>query len=129
MPHSTSAHPALPQSYSTTHPTDPLHIRFSLITMTQPFFRFAAGKAREMMVKRGETIGHPWGPHIARLQHHDWEAEMMSITNPSLALPEYYTKPFHAYEKGNLSWEAAWEAEVAAKTVHAPIFDPEVLLT
>ena len=80
-----------------------------------------------MMVKRGEAIGHPWGPHIARLQHHDWEEEMRSILNPSLVLPDYYTKPFHAYEKGNLSWEAAWESEVAARTVHAPIFDPEVL--
>jgi ubiquinone/menaquinone biosynthesis C-methylase UbiE len=36
--------------------------------------------------------------------------------------PSYYEKPFHAYEKGNLCWEAAYEFEPAALTVHAPIF-------
>lgn len=41
---------------------------------------------------------------------------------------QYYLKPFHAYEKGNLSWDAAWEVELAAKSFHANTFDPEVTL-
>jgi hypothetical protein len=31
---------------------------------------------------------------------------------------------FHAYEKGNLSLDAALEVEAAAKSVHANVFDP-----
>lgn len=38
---------------------------------------------------------------------------------------QYYLKPFHAYDNGNLSWDAALEVELAAKSVHANVFDPE----
>ncbi|CAI5482663.1 unnamed protein product [Closterium sp. Yama58-4] len=100
----------------------------------QPFFRFAAGKAREMMVKRGDAIGFPWAPRLAELKRHDWDEELRLVAATSrvprdasgeYVYPEYYTKPFHAYEKGNLSLDAALEVELAAKAVHAPIFDPE----
>ena len=37
---------------------------------------------------------------------------------------DYYLKPFHAYEDGNLSWQSAMEVESAALTVHAHIFSP-----
>ncbi len=30
--------------------------------------------------------------------------------------------PFHAYDEGNLSWQAAMEVESAALTVHAQVF-------
>lgn len=99
----------------------------------QPFFRFAAGKAREMMVNRGDAIGFPWAPRLAELRKHDWDEELRLVESSSRVAkangqyvhPEYYKKPFHAYEKGNLSWEAALEVELAAKAVHAPIFDVE----
>ncbi|CAI5500349.1 unnamed protein product, partial [Closterium sp. Naga37s-1] len=100
----------------------------------QPFFRFAAGKAREMMVKRGDAIGFPWAPRLAELKRHDWDEELRLVGATSrvprdgsgeYVYPEYYTKPFHAYEKGNLSLDAALEVELAAKAVHAPVFDPE----
>ncbi|CAI5491319.1 unnamed protein product [Closterium sp. Naga37s-1] len=100
----------------------------------QPFFRFAAGKAREMMVKRGDAIGFPWAPRLAELKRHDWDEELRLVAATSrvprdasgeYVYPEYYTKPFHAYEKGNLSLYAALEVELAAKAVHAPVFDPE----
>eukprot|EP00955_Chlamydomonas_euryale_P020616 218477-Chlamydomonas_euryale.AAC.1 len=41
-----------------------------------------------------------------------------------LSYPSYYRKPFHAYESGNLCWEAALEVSMAAKAVHAPVMDP-----
>ncbi|CAI5488609.1 unnamed protein product, partial [Closterium sp. Naga37s-1] len=100
----------------------------------QPFFRFAAGKAREMMVKRGDAIGFPWAPRLAELKRHDWDEELRLVAATSrvprdasgeYVYPEYYTKPFHAYKKGNLSLDAALEVELAAKAVHAPVFDPE----
>ncbi|KAH7403942.1 hypothetical protein KP509_15G001900 [Ceratopteris richardii] len=78
-----------------------------------------------MIVKRGEEIGYPWAPELAQLQLHDWSSELEAVQNISLTYPDYYMKPFHAYEAGNLSWDAALEVELAAKSVHANIFDPE----
>ncbi|CAM6102340.1 unnamed protein product [Calypogeia fissa] len=91
----------------------------------QPFFRFAAGRARSMIIERGAEIGYPWPPMLAKLRQHNWEDEIKQIRNKYIEYPEYYLKPFHAYEKGNLSWDAAWEVELAAKSVHATTFDLE----
>ncbi|KAJ7567472.1 hypothetical protein O6H91_02G149500 [Diphasiastrum complanatum] len=91
----------------------------------KPFFRFATGTARNMIVKRGTEIGYPWAPELATLRLHNWEAELHAVETKDLEYPHYYMKPFHAYEQGNLSWEAALEAELAAKAVHANVFDPE----
>lgn len=38
------------------------------------------------------------------------------------SIPPYYQKPFHAYETGNLSWEAAFEVEIASAAVGARNF-------
>lgn len=91
----------------------------------KPFFDFAAEKAKNMIVNRGTEIGHPWAPELAQLRHHDWSSELDAVQNLTLTYPDYYLKPFHAYETGNLSWDAALEAELAAKSVHANVFDPE----
>lgn len=122
----------------------------------KPFFNFAAGQAKSMIVKRGSEIGYPWAPELANLQLHDWSSELEAVQNLSVTYPDvwatinyvlrrthtvilflfcmfltpicvqYYLKPFHAYEMGNLSWDAALEVELAAKSVHANVFDPEV---
>lgn len=42
--------------------------------------------------------------------------------NLQLDYPAYYCRSFHAYENGNLNWEAALEVEVAARAVHAGIW-------
>lgn len=91
----------------------------------KPFFDYAAGRARNMIVERGTEIGHPWAPELAKLHLHDWASEFDRVKNLSLSYPEYYLKPFHAYEAGNLSWDAALEVDLAAKSVHANVYDPE----
>jgi Methylase involved in ubiquinone/menaquinone biosynthesis len=49
--------------------------------------------------------------------------EMMDATATTmLHYPSYYTKEFHAYPKGNLSWEAAIEQELASRAVGARNF-------
>jgi ubiquinone/menaquinone biosynthesis C-methylase UbiE len=40
----------------------------------------------------------------------------------TVTIPDYYNRPFHAYETGNLSWDAAWEAEIASCAVGARNF-------
>lgn len=34
---------------------------------------------------------------------------MRTVTNDALQYPDYYLQPFHAYDEGNLCWEAAFE--------------------
>lgn len=88
----------------------------------KPLANLAKQQARQMMIKRAEKIGVPWTKEVQALSDRDWESHLAKVQNPQLTYPEYYLRSFHAYEKGNLSWEAAWEVEVAANAVHAGIW-------
>jgi ubiquinone/menaquinone biosynthesis C-methylase UbiE len=88
----------------------------------KPLANFAKSRARQMMIDRGEKIGVPWRKQVEYFQSLNWEQYLNNVKNPNLVYPDYYLCSFHAYETGNLSWEAAWEVEVAAKAVHAGIY-------
>jgi ubiquinone/menaquinone biosynthesis C-methylase UbiE len=91
----------------------------------KPIAQFAKHQARTMMIRRAESIGVPWTQLAAALRDRRpevWEAELRQVQTPDLKYPDYYQQPFHAYETGNLSWEAAMEVEAAAKAVHARIW-------
>ncbi|KAI8471970.1 MAG: S-adenosyl-L-methionine-dependent methyltransferase [Monoraphidium minutum] len=90
----------------------------------KPLFNMAATKARSMIVQRGEAIGLDWQGTMERMRAHDWEAELREVVDEGITYPEYYKQPFHAYEQGNLSWEPALEATLAAQSVHAGVMDP-----
>lgn len=85
----------------------------------KPLFGLAKWRARDMMIKRAESIGVQWRSEAARLQARDWSAEFAAVNHPEVTYPDYYLKPFHAYEEGNLGWLPATEVEVAAYAVHA----------
>ena len=83
-------------------------------------------QARKSIIQQGESIGVNWDlltkkdfSNIDRLT-----ALFDSLSSPDLNYPDYYLKPFHAYDEGNLSWQAAIEVEPAALSVHAPIYTP-----
>lgn len=88
----------------------------------KPLAKFAKQQARQMIIKRAEKIGVPWTKEAQLLSKHDWEPHLAKVQNSQLTYPEYYLRSFHAYDKGGLCWEAAWEAEVAAYAVHAGIW-------
>ncbi|WP_445243977.1 class I SAM-dependent methyltransferase [Microcoleus sp. OTE_8_concoct_300] len=88
----------------------------------KPLANLAKHQAREMMMKRAEKIGVHWRQEVQALLSRNWDAELLSVQNPDLVYPKYYLTSFHAYEQGNMSWEAATEVEVAARTVHAGIW-------
>ncbi len=92
------------------------------ILAIQPLANLAKHQARQMMIKRAERIGVPWTQEVEALQARDWKNDLAQVENPQISYPEYYLRPFHAYEGGDLSWKAAWELEVAARTVHAGIW-------
>lgn len=90
----------------------------------KPLANLARNRARAMMIKRAENIGVPWRDRVATLQKLDWEQRRRQIENATVVYPDYYCCAFHAYDQGNLSWEAALEVEVAAYSVHA-MLQPE----
>jgi ubiquinone/menaquinone biosynthesis C-methylase UbiE len=92
------------------------------ILAIKPLYNLARHQARQMMIARAEKIGVPWRKQVQALRSHDWESELAKVQNPQLCYPDYYLTSFHAYEKGNLSWDAAFEVEVAAYAVHAGIW-------
>ena len=87
-----------------------------------PLANFARTRARKMTIARAESIGVSWRKNVALLEQYDWDEVWHQIYNPDLEYPSYYTTSFHAYSSGNLSWQAAWEVESAAISVHAKIW-------
>ena len=92
------------------------------ILAIKPLFNLARHQARQMMIKRAESIGVQWVQEAERLRSRDWTAEFNQVNHPDLVYPDYYLRPFHAYNNGNLGWEPAIEVEVAAYAVHARIW-------
>lgn len=96
----------------------------------KPLADLAKHQARELIIKRAEAIGVAWREDVKFLRSRggaealspQWETDLAQITNPDLKYPAYYLTSFHAYERGNMSWDAAMEVEVAAYSVHAKIF-------
>ena len=96
----------------------------------KPLANFAKSQARELIIKRAESIGVAWRDDVKFLRSRggsvplspQWTADLAEVTNPNLQYPDYYLTSFHAYDRGNMSWDAAMEVEVAAYSVHAKIF-------
>ncbi|MBD6619115.1 class I SAM-dependent methyltransferase [Komarekiella sp. 'clone 1'] len=92
------------------------------ILAIKPLANLAKHQARQMMIKRAEKIGVPWTREVETLQARDWKTDLAQVQNPLLSYPDYYLTSFHAYETGNLNWQAAFEVESAAHAVHAKIW-------
>ena len=92
------------------------------ILSIKPLFNLAKHQARQMMIKRAERIGVPWNQEVEKLRSRDWANDLAQVQNSQLTYPDYYVTSFHAYETGNLSWQAAFEVESAAHAVHAKIW-------
>jgi ubiquinone/menaquinone biosynthesis C-methylase UbiE len=92
------------------------------ILAIKPLANLAKHQARQMMIKRAHKIGVPWTQEVETLQARDWKTDLAQVQNPQLCYPEYYLTSFHAYETGNLGWQAAFEVESAAYAVHAKIW-------
>ena len=76
-------------------------------------------QARATMVKTAESNGIPWPSAKEWIKTN---SQVVDIQQQDYKVPDYYQKEFHAYEEGNLSWEAAWEVEIASCSVGARNF-------
>jgi hypothetical protein len=77
-------------------------------------------QAKRTMVSTAEENGVAWTSALAWLQARGpW---VLAEGEETASVPAYYTEPFHAYEEGNLCWEAALEGEIASRAVGARNF-------
>ena len=77
-------------------------------------------QAQRTMVETAERNGVPWRDALDWIKARGpWR---LSEDDSAVAIPEYYRRPFHAYELGNLCWDAAWEGEIASRAVGARNF-------
>jgi len=88
----------------------------------KPLANYAKQKARQMMIERAALIGFSWQGMVDELRSQDLEAKKAQIENSKINYPDYYIRPFHAYDNGNLGWDAATEVEVAAYAVHSKVW-------
>ncbi len=92
------------------------------IFSVKPLANFAKKRARQMIIQRAENMGIPWREEAAKLRSQPLDTLFDRVCDRNLVYPDYYLQSFHAYENGNLGWESATEVEVAAKSVHAKIW-------
>ena len=83
-------------------------------------------RARHLVIRSAERQGISWQ---ARREELKAEAEPLlgGVINPSVRTPGYYRVRFHAYDQGNLCWEAACEAEQATDAMALRVWPQEGL--
>ena len=71
------------------------------------------------MAKTAEANGIPWEACKEWLQA---QVQCRVIDESEYTVPSYYQQAFHAYDSGNLCWEAAMEVEIVSCSVGARNF-------
>ena len=71
--------------------------------------------ARSWFIQRAERSGIDWN---TMTEKYSKDIDRLNFlyqikTNSSMVYPDYYTRPFHGYDDGNLNWLAALEGEAA----------------
>ena len=107
---------------------DDLLSRFvNRLIQTRPIYRVMRIQARKVLIKTAEKNGIPWRENYAAFEASGIEQTIADVSNPSIAYPDYYQVPFHAYDEGNLCWPAAFEAESATYSMALRVWPDEGL--
>ena len=79
----------------------------NLLFSIKPLWKYASSKARASMVERGARIGVDWKDSVGQFEKEIDKLSVIydSVGTSGLVYPDYYLKPFHAYDEGNLSWQ------------------------
>jgi ubiquinone/menaquinone biosynthesis C-methylase UbiE len=85
----------------------------NLLIRTKPIYALMKQQARKVLIKTAEKNGVPWRNTYKTLSESNLALQLPQVTNDHITYPDYYNRPFHAYDKGNLCWDAAFEAESA----------------
>lgn len=99
----------------------------NLLIQTRPLYALMKQQARQVLIKTAEKNGVPWRQRYEELEASGIQQQIDRMTNPAVEYPDYYQVPFHAYEQGNLCWQAAFEAEPATHAMALRVWKNEPL--
>ncbi|KAK9818469.1 hypothetical protein WJX74_007120 [Apatococcus lobatus] len=91
--------------------------------------------ARNAMTSTAEKAGIPWKQTVTELQACEELEKLRShLVDPDFIYPEYADRKFHAYDGGNLDWQAVWEVEPATAATAVRVFkndnlDPAIAMS
>jgi len=75
--------------------------------------------ARKWFISRAEKAGIDWY-HLVEKNKMDFnylKYIFNNVENKNIIYPDYYKKPFHGYDDGNLNWDAALEGDAATLSI------------
>ncbi|BAY92775.1 MULTISPECIES: class I SAM-dependent methyltransferase [unclassified Tolypothrix] len=99
----------------------------NLLIQTKPIYQLMKQQARKVLIKTAEKNGVPWRKNYEALKSSGVKQQMAEVTNPNVVYPDYYQVPFHAYNEGNLCWDAAFETEPATYAMALRVWPKENL--
>ncbi|MDZ8055639.1 MAG: class I SAM-dependent methyltransferase [Aulosira sp. ZfuVER01] len=99
----------------------------NLLIQTKPIYKLMKHQARQVLIKTAEKNGVPWRKNYEALKSSGVKQQLSQVTNPDVVYPDYYKVPFHAYSKGNLCWDAAFETESATYAMALRVWPKENL--
>ena len=97
----------------------------NLLIQTKPIYRVMQRQARQVLIETAEKNGIPWRKNYQKLEQSGAKELLDSLTNKDLVYPDYYQVPFHAYDEGNLCWQAAFEAPSATYSMGLRVWKDE----
>ncbi|MGF1493852.1 MAG: class I SAM-dependent methyltransferase [Microcoleaceae cyanobacterium] len=105
--------------------TDWLSQIVNRLIQTKPLYAVMKRQARQVMIRTAEKNGIPWRAKVHHLEQLGLEQRLPEIVDLTVTYPDYYQKPFHAYDEGNLCWLAAFEAEAATQAMALRVWPQE----
>ncbi|MEB3293749.1 MAG: class I SAM-dependent methyltransferase [Synechococcales bacterium] len=99
----------------------------NILIKTKPIYALMKQQARQVLIKTAERNGIPWRKTYEDLCNSGIQQSLSRHTNAQVQYPDYYQVPFHAYDAGNLCWEAAFEAESATYSMALRVWKDEPL--
>tara|TARA_B100000902_G_scaffold398682_1_gene466385 strand:- start:3202 stop:4155 length:954 start_codon:yes stop_codon:yes gene_type:complete len=81
--------------------------------------------ARDWFIKRAEGKGIEWNKikDFYDKNQIELDKQFTLVNNHEIEYPDYYTKPFHGYNEGNLNWKASMECEASTLSMSSHYFD------
>lgn len=104
----------------------PLGWLIDRLLAVEPLRHVLFWQARRLIIGTAESRGIAWRDRREALQV-SAEPLLTASTNPATQPPAYYLARFHAYNAGNLCWQAACEAEQATDAMALRVWPDEPL--
>ena len=99
----------------------------NLLIKTKPIYSIMQRSARKVLIETAEKNGIAWRENYRELEESGAKNLLDSLTDKDLVYPDYYQVPFHAYDRGNLCWQAAFEAASATHSMGLRVWKDEEL--